>query len=131
MAEEKEPGVIEIEGKTYRMSKLDGPEISELDRWVQDQIVQLAIRNSAGESNQTRRLLMEAALKIAAGASWLEDTGRPVIQSMNGVSRLIWTTLRKNHKELKVDDVEKLMRVDGAVESAMTEFRRQNPNLFL
>jgi hypothetical protein len=116
-----------LAGREYFLSPLSDRDIEELNYWLQDQMIQMAVRNMAPELPQrTRDELMDAAMRQAAHLSWMSGEGSKQMRSLSGVARVAWQGLRRRHPELTHDDVKKLIMDPKTVEYVTTVFRKLN-----
>jgi len=104
------PVDIVIGGKTYRMSPLQDRDVAELDNWLRSRIIRMA-RDSlaADEPEDMKRITMEAAIRFAQGLTWISGEGAQVMDTIDGISRIVWQGVYHNHPEVSYEEVRRSM----------------------
>jgi len=108
------PRTVEIRGKEYKVSPLDIDDLAEFETIVKMERNKALFRSLEGSG------LKDAVIAEAIGAT----VARPIslseidknMSSMVGVRFLFWSALRRNHPELKLEEMGKLIDLDNLKE---------------
>lgn len=123
------PSVLILEnGKELRMSPLTDRDIAELDQWVQARLIQNARKSlppdaTQADRDETLRLAMQESLTV----SWLTGVGAKMMLTVDGIARLAWQGVHKNHPDITLDQLQTLMFKEENVKRAYAAFKRANP----
>lgn len=110
-----------------RMRPLEDRDVVELDEWVRQRIMDVAVRSIGGLPERTAALVVDVALKRAAGATWLSGDGARMIATLDGVAMMLWCSMDERDREGKTPaDLRRLFLTPGAVKEVTTAFRRIN-----
>lgn len=102
-----EPRVLRLaDGTEWRLSNLGPDDVAELDSWLQSRMVSIA-RNSLDTSMSPaeREETLNAAIRVAANSTALAGSGSPILSSIDGIVRVIWQQVKRNHPNVTHDDV--------------------------
>lgn len=118
---------LSLNGKEYRASPLSDKDISELDEWVQTLTIrraQAALTDSM--STAERQELLQVAIREASAMTWVGGHGARMLATVDGMSRLVWQMLKKEHRDLTPDFVrqELIKNPRGNIEEANRVFAR-------
>lgn len=91
-----------LDGVEYQLTPLTDLDISELDSWVQSKMLEITTRflNENKLNPLQADALMQAAIKAAASTSWLSGEGAKFMATLDGMSRLMWTSIKKRHPKV-------------------------------
>ena len=104
------PIELTLSGTTLRFSAFNDADIHELDDYVQRRHIETAMRGCpADASAEDKKLLYSLALTQASGLSWLSGSGARIIGTLDGMARLVWQGVHRQHPELSETDVRKLL----------------------
>ena len=110
------PRIVEIRGKEYKVSPLDIDDLAEFEGVVRRERNK-ALLKSFKDSELEDSIVAEAIGAAASRAVSLKDIDKEM-GSMVGVRFLLWCALRKNHPELKLEEMGKLINLDNFEEAA-------------
>lgn len=110
------PRIVEIRGKEYKVSPLDIDDLAEFEVVVRSVRNKALLRSLEG-SDLEDSLLAEAIGAAAARPVTLKDIDKNM-GSMIGVRFLLWCALKKNHPEVKLEEMGKLIDLDNFEEAA-------------
>ncbi len=116
-----------IDDVTYKMSPLTDRDIAELDEWVQSRFIRAA-RESLDETTpadiweRTMRLAMREALTL----SWMRPPASAIFQSIDGLARLAWQSMKRNHPDLSVQNIRHLLFDPQNIDKVQEAFQRAN-----
>ena len=89
-----------VDGSTYQMSPLTDKDIAELDEWVRARHIQIAVESTKDMADEDKAELRQVALLQAGELSWMSGTGARLMATVDGMTRLVWQSCKKNHPEL-------------------------------
>jgi hypothetical protein len=96
--------------KKYLMSPLTDRDQSELNQYVQSTYIDNARRSLPSDTDdKTYARLMTLALQTALGLQWTRKPGRDVFTTEEGLARLAWQGIKRNHKDVTHIDLIPLM----------------------
>jgi len=107
---------VEIKGKEYKVSPLTIDDLAEFEVIVRSVRNKALLRSLEG-SDLKDSLLAEAIGAAAARPVSLSDIDKNM-GSMIGVRFLLWCALKKNHPELKLEEMGQLIDLDNFEEAA-------------
>lgn len=117
---------LKIGDKEFMMSPLTDRDIVELDLWVQAKYVQIARESARDENLQERNRIEELATKTAASLTWMHGTGAQILASVDGMARLVWQAVRKNHPSVSLSELRALMFSEENIKAAQEAFAKAN-----
>ena len=106
---------VTIRNREYTVSPLDIDDLAEFETIVRMERNK-ALLKSLGDSGLQNELIAEAIGVTAAKPISLADIEKNM-SSMMGVRFLLWCALRKNHPELKLEKMGKLIDLDNLEEA--------------
>lgn len=110
------PKTVKIKGKEYRVSPLTIDDLAEFELVVREERNRALLRALKG-SDLEESLLAEAIGSAAAKPVTLRDIDKNM-GSMIGVRFLLWCALKKNHPEVKLQEMGLLIDMDNFEEAA-------------
>ena len=110
------PRTVEIRGKEYKASPLDIDDLAEFETIVRMERNKALFR-SLKDSGLENDLVAEAIGATAAKPVSLSDIDKNM-GSMIGVRFLLWCALKKNHPEVKLEEMGKLIDLDNFEDAA-------------
>ena len=110
------PRTVEIRGKEYKVSPLTIDDLAEFETIVRMERNK-ALLGSLKGSELDNDVIAEAIGAAAARPVSLKDIDNNM-GSMMGVRFLLWCALRKNHPEVKLNEMGKLIDLDNFGEAA-------------
>ena len=126
------PSELRVGDTTYRLRPLTYAAIGEFERWAQDfhlEQTERLIKHLDPESQATRR---DEASRLASRLTMTaEDSEAALVmgriaQTMEGVVRLMWLSMRTEHPGLLLDQVGEIMADPDAFSVAMERFNSLN-----
>lgn len=113
----------------YLMSPLQDRDIVELDNWVRMRYMQL-VRESLRKDEHATEEEKEREIKIAQremqAMTWMSGQGARIMGTVEGMVRMVWTSARKNHPELKPEHLQSLMLSERNILEANQAFALLN-----
>ncbi len=106
---------VTISGKEYTVSPLDIDDLAEFETIVRMERNKALLRSLKG-SELENDVIAEAIGAAAAKPVSLKDIDDNM-SSMMGVRFLLWCALRKNHPEIKLNEMGKLINLDNLEEA--------------
>jgi len=87
---------ITLGGKELAFSPLTDKDIAELDNWVRTEYIKMA-RDSLDTVDEPalRAETIKSAMDTAAGLTWMSGQGAQMMQTVNGMSRLCFQSVRR------------------------------------
>lgn len=110
------PRIVEIRGKEYKVSPLTIDDLAEFETIVRKERNK-ALLESLEESKLRDSVITEAIGATASMPVSLADIDKHM-GSMMGVRFLLWCSLKKNHPELKLKEMGKLIDLDNFEDAA-------------
>lgn len=122
------PLTVVNDGKevTFLMSPLSDKDLSELTEWVQERYLQTARKSAKNEPREERDRIEQLALATACTLAWTSGIGARMIASPDGMARLIWHGVRKNHPEITVEELRSYMFSAENIRESNRIFRKAN-----
>lgn len=117
---------ITIGGREFQMSPLTDKDIAELDSFVQQRSIQIARDSVAGQSDEIRRETIAIAIECALGLTWMAGRGAKILATVPGMARLLWQSVKRNHPEITVDELQELMLERNNIETVTDTFKKLN-----
>jgi hypothetical protein len=109
------------------MSPLTDKDIAELDNWLQSRVVEIAVRAIPQNAPAAlREELLTIALKHATSMSWMTGEGAKQMGTIDGVSRVLWQSLKKEHPDITHDAVRSMMLDPRTIQYALVKFKDLN-----
>jgi len=93
------PSEITIDGKDYIVSKLTLRDLGYIEQWMRDALVASGRENIKDPelTNSERQLVLKEAYAAAAQTSLGNDFASAMLESIEGLLRLAWLSLRKEN----------------------------------
>lgn len=108
------PHPVTLGGKEYRMSPLTDGDFEELNNWLRSGVIQMARKSlTPGMTTEEREETLAVAMREARKVSYLSDTGRAAMTTVEGTAYLMWLGLRRNHADLTPEQVREALFNDG------------------
>ena len=121
------PTPIYLGGKEYTLSPLGDDDIEELNNWLRADVIRMAESAIDDDTPPDRaREIRRMAIETARGLSWISGDGAKAMASLNGISRVVWQGLKRNHPELSHVDVRKLIIDKKTIDYAMSVWKELN-----
>ena len=125
------PMELEYNKKIYRVSPLRDRDLGELQNFIQDKYLSLAKRNLDGMSTENKSLLLKTAFEKATTLRVYSAESSGILNSVEGIAKMSWLSLRKEHSDLTFDQVWDLCNDSNFVENMMqliTELNKVDEN---
>lgn len=95
------PFPIKLGKFTYEMSPLSDSDTEAINNWLRASYIQMARdsltpKSTEAEREETLRIAMTTARKL----SFMEGDGAEIISSLEGVTRVLWQSIRRKHPEV-------------------------------
>ena len=95
------PFPIKLGAFTYEMSPLSDSDTEVINNWLRASYIQMARdsltpKSTEVEREETLRIAMTTARKL----SFMEGDGAEIISSLEGVTRVLWQSIRRKHPEV-------------------------------
>jgi hypothetical protein len=118
---------IQLAGQEFQLSPLTDRDIQELNNWLQSQVIQAARGALTDDMAQDQRdEILGAAVREASKVSWFSADGARRMRTIEGVSRILWQSLKRLHPSLTPDKVKDMVLDPATVTMAMAAFRKVN-----
>lgn len=124
------PSEITLDGKPYIVSKLTLRDLGYIEQWMRDSLVGSGRENIKDPelTRDERVLILQEAYAAAAKTSLGTDYAMAMIESVEGMLRLAWLSLRKENMilhektlhKMTIDDVADLLTSREILESIVT-----------
>ncbi len=105
------PRTMEIRGKEYKITLLDLDDLAEFEtviRMGRNKALLRSLKDSELENDVVAEAIAAAAAKPVS-LSDIDDN----MSSMTGVRFLLWSALKKNHPEIKLEEMGKLITLEN------------------
>ncbi len=108
----------------YQLSPLTDRDISELDNWLRARMVRAARESLPDDATpEQRQETIGAAVVATAGVCLLSDLCASVMATPDGLARVIWQSVKRNHPGIMPNDVEAaLLKESNAIDEALMAF---------
>ncbi len=106
-------------GKEYTLTPLKDKDYGEFENFIQDRVMDVARRNVAGLSEKDRKELLAHAFDKASSLTLSSPDALRHMESVPGVTKLLFLSLRHAHPEITEDEVGALITDPSVLESAM------------
>lgn len=128
------PAEITLGGKTFRMRPLSFAEIGEFERWAQDEYLQRVERSvkyldeaaKAEERRKAAAIMRKMSMVVQSDDAEALREMDETCRSIEGLTRLIWLGLRREHPELTLPEVGNLLADQKAIDAAKGHWKRIN-----
>lgn len=118
---------IMLAGKEYQMAPLSDLDIAELDQWLKAKVIQTAIDAVPPDaSEQTRQAILDSANRVALELSWMSPEGAKQMRTLDGMARLVWQSIKRQHPETTHIDIRKALTDARTVNEAVSAFDSLN-----
>lgn len=117
---------ITIGDKTYDMSPLDDAAHDSLDEWVRSKYVERNVGYLEKLQDKDKALAFKVAYDQAASLSWMSPFGARLMGTVEGVARLLYEGIRKNHPDITFEQLKKEMLDPDNIAKANAAFRHLN-----
>lgn len=118
---------IHLGDREYALSPLSDQDSEELTNWLRASFIQMARDSLPPEATQAQRdETLGIAMREARALNWFSPEGAKVVKSIDGVSRVLWQSLKKRHPELTHKQVRALMTDPGTIDYVMTVWKEAN-----
>lgn len=113
--------------REFQMSPLTDKDIAELDSWIQSRCIEIA-RNSLppDASQELRNETIQSAIEVAMSMTWLSGRGAKILATVQGMTRLVWVSIRKNHPDVTPAQLQAYMLDPENIQKANLAFSRLN-----
>ena len=96
---------VTLDGKQYLLAALGDRDITELDLYVRSVYINNVRKSFTSDmSDNDKNREMDQAQLSAATLSAFSGTGAQILGSFNGVARLAWQSIKRNHPDIALDD---------------------------
>lgn len=95
---------VQWRGKSYRLSPLRDKDYGEVEAWLQDRCLDLALRNLRKlEDRADKDALIKAAHERASRMTLQSPESESIIDTVPGAAFLVWLMLRQEHPDVTQD----------------------------
>lgn len=114
---------VKFGDKSYQMSPLDDKDVAEIDNWLRSRVIRIARDSLTADMDEdTRQLIMGAAISHVSTLSMLSSNGAKTISSIDGFTRLMWQGIRKNHPDVTEAEIRKELTDPKNLRTMLDEF---------
>lgn len=118
---------LAIAGQEFQMHSLSDKDFVELDEWIRQRMMKTALASLAGITDSTLRAeIIQNATIAASTATWLSGPGVKILSTVDGVSRMLWQSVKKGNPNVTHADLRSLCFDRDNVEEIVTTFNRIN-----
>ncbi len=117
---------VNIGGRTFRMSPLRDRDYGEFEAWVQDKHIALFKRNLEGLPDDERQRQLDRAFDRAAEIGIHSPEAMSAMCTVDGVGKLVWMGIRREHPDVKEDEIVSLMTSPEFIRQALDEIDNVN-----
>lgn len=120
---------IKLGDKEYQVSPIDDSGREALDEWVRAKYVErISPLINAMKSEADKILAIDRAFAQASKMTWLSGEGAQMMGTVEGVARLLYEGIRKNHPEVTIEDFRAELFNSENIMKANAVFRELNTN---
>ena len=122
------PTPLVLGGTQYLMSPLTDRDIAQLDEWIRTRLLQ-TVRQSLKDQDvddDDYEREMRIAQKSALSLTWLSGEGAKILGTVDGMSRLVLQSVGRNHPELDLESIRKMLLDPSNMNEVNDAFRRVN-----
>lgn len=124
-------GEITLGGKTYKLRPLSWRDIGFYERWMRGELIASAREACRSAENEQERIgLLEAAYQQAGRLSLFSKDGIGFHQSVNGLMKLAYLSLKADQPRMTEEDVFAMLAGKDDLEAMMTKIREMNETIF-
>jgi hypothetical protein len=118
------PVPFDMGNAEYLLSPLSAGDISELDNWLRARMVRAARESLPDDATaDQRRETIGAAVLATAGVCLLSDLCASVMATPDGLARVIWQSVKRNHPRVTPRRIEVLLlKDDSAIDESLMAF---------
>lgn len=117
---------VKIGDQTFRMTPLQDRDYGEFEAWVQDKYISLFKRNLDGLSDDERQRQLDRAFDRAAEIGIHSDEAMNAMCTIDGVSKLIWMSIRREHPDVTEEEIVTLITSPANIRQALDEIDNVN-----
>jgi len=101
---------ITLRGVEYRIAPLEDHQIDEVNNWLRTRLLNIARESLKGVADQdVRDETLGAALREASKLDFMTGRGFKELVNRNGISQLLFQSLRREHPTLTLDNASLLL----------------------
>ncbi len=116
------PTEITLNGESYTMSPLGISDLAMLEREMKNSAIELAKEAVNRMSPALANGVLSDAVARASRLSINGADGQQYMSSMEGMTRMVWLSLKHNHPQITLKQVVGLLDQPGAMDVAMEAF---------
>ena len=120
------PTTLTVKGQKIRLKPLRNRDYGEFERWVQDQVVDIAKRNIRDMDDERATVLLNAAINEASGITWGDPRAIKYASTIDGAAKLLWLSAKNEHPNMTEDDWLEWITDPDNMEIAMHRFELIN-----
>lgn len=109
---------ITLCGKKYRVTPIRDRDYADFEAFLQDHAIEVAKRSLDGLSSKDRQVLLQHAYNKAARITIASSEATIALTSLEGITKLLWLSLRHEHPDLEEEDLLKMLCDPQAMEDA-------------
>ncbi len=114
---------VKFGDKSYQMSPLDDKDVAEIDNWLRSRVIRIARDSLTADMDEdTRQLIMGAAISHASTLSMLSTSGAKTISSIDGFTRIMWQGVKKHHSDVTEAEIRKELTDPKNLRTMLDEF---------
>jgi len=111
----------------FAASRLSDTDITELDIWVRNQYIHTVKSSFTPQTTQREREeSLDIAFRTAATLSAFTGTGARILATVEGMTRLIWQTIKTNHPHVSEETLHQLLLDPENIEECNRVFKTLN-----
>jgi hypothetical protein len=118
---------VTLGGQTFQMSPMTDRDIDEISNWIRSSIIQTARLSLTDDMTQfARDEVLRAAVAQARAVTFGEPSSAPYFRSPEGVARVYFQCVKKNHPQLEFSEFRKLVKSQADIEEAQRVWNELN-----
>lgn len=118
---------LHLGDKVFNASPLSDKDLAEMDSWVQAKTIRIARESlPSNASPAEREETLTIALRLAQTLTAWSGTGAKMIASVEGMTRLVWQSCKRNHPELTEDCLREYMFDPDNIRETQRVFKKLN-----
>ncbi len=118
---------ITLRDVEYRIAPLEDHQIDEVNNWLRSRMIKIASESLKGVTDQEQRdEVLGAAIREASKLDFMTGRGFRELVNRNGISQLLWQSLRREHPTVLLENAKQLLSTDDGKldQNAVTLFAK-------
>lgn len=108
------------------MSPLTDEAHESLNEWVRQVLAKKHASLIETLKGEAQRIAIESSLKMLSNASFMSADGIKLMGTQEGVARMLWEGIRRNHPDVTYEKIKSQLITPGQIRAATAKFEEQN-----